>query len=75
MIIGKDQNPERQIYYLGGLILECIKTETNEIDFFEAFKKINTDREISMNLYTFSLDWLFLLGLIEQKGGKIIKCS
>lgn len=74
MIIGKDLNPERHVYYIGGLVLDLIKTERGEIGFFDIFQKINEDRNISMNLYTLSLDWLFILDLIDQKGGKIIKC-
>lgn len=75
MIISKDLNPERHVYYLGGLILDLIKTEDSEIDFFDIFQKINAKNNISINLYTLSLDWLYLLGLIDQKDGKIIKCS
>ena len=74
MIISKDLNPERHVYYIGGLILNLIKTQ-KEIDFFDIFQKINKKNNISLNLYTLSLDWLYLLGLINQKEGKITKCS
>ncbi len=74
MIIGKDLNPERQVYYISGLILSIIKNSDNEIDFFKVFQEINKKEDISINLYTLSLDWLFVLGIINQNGGNIIKC-
>jgi len=75
MITSTNSNPEKQVYYIGGLILDLINRENNKLDFFDIFQKINKSRKISMNLYTLSLDWLFLLGLIDQKGENIIKCS
>jgi hypothetical protein len=75
MIASTYSNPEKQVYYIGGLILDLISKENNKIDFFDIFQKINENRKISMNLYTLSLDWLFLLGVIDQEGVNIIKCS
>jgi hypothetical protein len=39
MIISKDINPERDVYYLGAKIIEIIADESSHIDFFELYKK------------------------------------
>jgi hypothetical protein len=75
MIVNKDINPNRQVYYIASLILREINNSTsNEIDFFEIYFKLKTENGLSMNLFTFSLDWLYLLGALEEKEGKILKC-
>ncbi len=74
MIINKDTNPERQIYYLSSLILEDIN-KTKEIDFFKIYFKLKKNTDISINLFTFSLDWLYLLGFIKKDKGGILICS
>ncbi|OFX27514.1 MAG: hypothetical protein A2033_10830 [Bacteroidetes bacterium GWA2_31_9] len=76
MIISKDINPERDFYYLGAKVIEIISnTEDNKIDFFDVFEKLNTSEKVSINLYTLTLDWLYLLGAINKsKKGNIVKC-
>jgi len=75
MIINKDINPEKQVYYIGGLIMNILKDSNNEIDFFDVLQKINNFESVSLNLYTLSLDWLFLLGVLKQENGRLVKCS
>lgn len=76
MIVSRDINPERDFYYLGGKIIEILSnTETKEIDFFDVFEKMNISTKISINLFTLTLDWLFLIGVINKSNsGKLIKC-
>lgn len=75
MIIGKDINPQKQIYYLSALIIEELNnTETSTVDYFNIYHKIKTKEDISINLYSLSLDWLFLLGAIKQNKNKLEKC-
>ena len=75
MIIGKDINPQKQIYYLSALIIEELNNaENSTVDYFNIYYKIKTKEDISINLYSLSLDWLFLLGAIKQKNNKLEKC-
>ena len=76
MIITKNINPERDLYYLGGKVIEELHLFTqNEIDYFDLFLIINKSNKVSLNLYSLVLDWLFVLGVIKKgKKGKIIKC-
>jgi len=75
MIIGRDINPKKQIYYLSALILNEIKTtEEDDFDFFDIYHRIRSKEGISINLYSLSLDWLFLLGAIKKDKNRLIKC-
>ena len=75
MLIGKDTNPQKQIYYLSALIIEELNdSETVAVDFFDIYHKIKAKEDISINLYSLSLDWLFLLGAIKQNKNKLEKC-
>jgi len=75
MIIGKDIHPERELYYLGALVLDILKkTSGNELDFFMVYQEVNEYKKISIKLFTLTLDWLFLLGAINSNKGYIEKC-
>jgi len=75
MIVSKDINPERDVYYLGAKVIEIISKEAAVIDFFDIYKKLNTSEKVSMNLYALTLDWLYIIGAIESsEKGHIQKC-
>lgn len=76
MIISKDIHPERDLYYLGGKLIELLaNSPTNTIDFFDAFDKMKTTHKISLNLFTLTLDWLYIIGVIEKNStGNIVRC-
>jgi hypothetical protein len=74
MIINKNISPQRDVYYLGALLINVLTDHTSEISFFEAFIQINQREKVSMNLFTLAVDWLFLLGAISSKDGRIVKC-
>ncbi len=76
MIVNKNTNPERDLYYLGGKVIEVLNSFTkNEIDYFDLFHSVNKSNKISLNLFSLVLDWLFILGVIKKGNkGLIIKC-
>lgn len=76
MIVNKNTNPERDLYYLGGKVIEVLNSYTKkEIDYFDLFLSINKSNKVSLNLYSLVLDWLFILGVIKKGNkGLIIKC-
>jgi len=72
MIIGKDIHPEREIYYLGALVLDILqKSPEKELDFFYIYQKVNESEKISIKLFILTLDWLFILGAIINNKGNI----
>jgi hypothetical protein len=75
MILGKDIHPQRKIYYLGSIVIEILRSMDNEgCDVFSLYQQVSRKEKISMNLFTLTLDWLFILGLIENRKGLIQKC-
>jgi len=76
MIFGKDINPKKQIYYISALVLAELKNvDSSEFDFFEIFNSVKRKgNDITVNLYSLSLDWLYLLGAIKKEENRLIKC-
>ena len=74
MIIGAGTDPKKQAYYVGALILDMMRN-SGDIDLMESFHEIRKDLDVSLKQYLLSLDWLFMLGLIDQKNGRISRCS
>lgn len=76
MIVNKNINPERDLYYLGGKVIEVLNSlNQNEVDYFDLFLSVNKLNKISLNLFSLVLDWLFILQVIKKgEKGLIIKC-
>ena len=75
MIVDVDRNPQNQIYYIGGLILNILKQQnTVAFSYMDVFEALNKEHKVSINLYTLSLDWLYLLGTISYNKKGSVKC-
>ncbi|PIQ31096.1 MAG: hypothetical protein COW63_08740 [Bacteroidetes bacterium CG18_big_fil_WC_8_21_14_2_50_41_14] len=61
MIVSSDIKPDRDLYFLGSKVIEVlIDSDEKKVDYFELFQKVNSEIEISMNLFTLVLGWLFM---------------
>lgn len=76
MIISQDIHPQRDLYYLGAMVLEYLgqSKEDQLFDYLEIYGALNKDLSMSLNTYSLTLDWLFLLEAIEYNDGGIRKC-
>jgi hypothetical protein len=75
MILNKDINPEHSLYFIGSLIInELTKSKNENFDFLELYSGIQYNQMVSMNIFTLSLDWLYLNGVVDINKGKIKKC-
>lgn len=76
MIVNKNITPDRDLYYLGSKVIEVlISNESKEVDYFDLYQKVNKELNISINLYTLVLDWLFIIGAVNNaENGLIRKC-
>lgn len=76
MIVNNNITPDRDLYYLGGKVIEVlVSNEEQEVDYFELFQKVHAELNISLNLYTLVLDWLFIIGVVKNaENGLIKKC-
>lgn len=75
MIINQDNNPQRQLYYLGAKALEILNAKGGSVDFFEVYEQLKIEHNISIRLYVLTVDWLYLLGAIKSDKGLIERCS
>ena len=75
MIVDVDRNPQNQIYYIAGLILNVLKQQNKvALSYMDVFEALNKKHKVSINLYTLSLDWLYLLGTISYNEKGLVKC-
>ena len=75
MIINQDVKPEKQAYYLGSKVLATLRdTPSGPINPGELFVEINQQEKVSYHAFSMALNWLYLLGALDHKEGKIIKC-
>lgn len=76
MIISKNTNPDKDLYAVGSYIIEnLIYFDKNEIDFLELYKTTKKNNNVSMQLFSLGLSWLYLLGVVERNDyGKIVRC-
>ena len=61
---------------LGGLLIDVLsKKKSSEIDYLELYRLFNQKQNVTINLYSLTLDWLFISGIITKgENGKIKKC-
>lgn len=76
MIVSADIKPDRDLYFLGSKVIEVLLDYKDmKVDYFELFRKVNSETEISLNLFTLVLDWLFIIGVIKNAENRLIeKC-
>lgn len=76
MIVSTDIKPDRDLYFLGSKVIEVLLDYKDmKVDYFELFRKVNFETEISLNLFTLVLDWLFIIGVIKNAENRLIeKC-
>lgn len=76
MFLDNDTNPASDVYCLGAKTIEILASEKDVmVDFFNVYQRLNISQKVSLNLFVFTVDWLFLLGLIKKGNkGYIEKC-
>ncbi len=78
MIIDRDIHPNRNLFYIGAIVLQLIQEhQFGVISMMDIFEKLSEKLEhsISFDDFMLSLDWLFILGTINSNSqGDIIRC-
>lgn len=74
MINDKNTNPQRDLYYLGGIVIDILHQTSENENFFDVFEKVRKREPISINLFSLTLDWLYLLGIVNFENGRLKKC-
>lgn len=75
MIVTSDISPDKNLYFLGGKILEELNTG-GEVDSLLVYEKLKLKYGIGFPLFMYALDWLYLLEVIElNKKGNVVLCT
>lgn len=76
MIVSGDIKPDSDLYFLGSKVIEVlIDSNDKKVDYFELYQRVNSEIEISLNLYILVLDWLFIIGVVKNAENRLIeKC-
>ena len=76
MIVNKHTNPDRDLYSLGASVINIIASnKANDFGLFETYQELSKNNKVSLQLFLFVLDWLFILGAIRRSHtGSLEKC-
>jgi hypothetical protein len=76
MLLPKNTNPSFSLYYYGAIVLRHLESvEDLYFDFLKLYYDVNAGEKISMQSFTLTLDWLYLIGSIKfSDEGRIQKC-
>lgn len=76
MLILTERNPDTSLYYLGSLIIEFFYENNQQYYMTELYSQILKNIDIPLHRFILTLDWLFMLGVInENDSGKIVLCT
>lgn len=75
MLILTERNPDTSLYFLGSEIIKILSKQKDGLFLSEIYTSLTKRKSIGLNRVILSLDWLFMIGLVnESKQGKIILC-
>lgn len=78
MIITQSDHPKNSLYYMGAQVLQALLNERfGLIDTLILYNKLNETHQGNITFHKFitTLDWLFIIGLIDiSDQGDIKKC-
>ena len=76
MILNKNINPERDVYNLGASVIQIlVSSKSIRFGLLDTYQELLKKEKISLQLFLFTLDWLFILGVIKRTtNGDFEKC-
>ncbi|EJF53330.1 hypothetical protein SapgrDRAFT_1623 [Saprospira grandis DSM 2844] len=75
MIVSKNIHPERDVYYLGAKVIDILgESSSKEFDYLELYQVLREDNNISINLFSLVVDWLFIIGVVKKGYKGLEKC-
>jgi len=77
MLVNTTSPPHKSLYFLGALMIQVL-SEQARLELETGYFRLNAlleGKSISFSYYLLTLDWLFVLGLIEvTETGDVVKC-
>ncbi|WP_143959141.1 ABC-three component system middle component 6 [Litoribacter populi] len=75
MILSKEVKPDRKLYFTGALVLETLREEVeNTVEYLDLYLKVKARKNMSLQSFILTLDWLYILGAVKNENGKLKKC-
>ena len=75
MIVSKDIHPEKDLYFLGAVIIDELSGLDENIGFLELYRIVSNSHDVSRNLLALALTWLYMLGAIDtDETGAFVRC-
>ena len=75
MLLLNDIKPEMSIFYCAALLIKEIKSQEGQ-DIVTLYKKGKDKYDISLKVFAYCLDWLFLIeAAIVDKEGRVFLCT
>ncbi|WP_414672527.1 ABC-three component system middle component 6 [Lactovum miscens] len=75
MLLPNETNPKKSVYYYGYEILKEVQNSSQELELLDLYSKIKGNTSISLKVFSYSLDWLFLINAIKiNVQGRVEKC-
>lgn len=75
-MIITERYPQKSLYFLGAMLLEHLATNNIKFTLMSLYESFSQKYKIDFKRFITTLDWLFLIGLVDNtKDGYIVKCS
>lgn len=74
-MILNNSNPEYSIYYIGGVLLNILYENSNNLSLIDLYEKYKSKikKYANFTYFILSIDWLYLIDAIKIENG-YIKC-
>lgn len=75
MLILNETRPSISLYYLGATIIKFFyESDITELHLTDLYQKYNRLYPITFNRFMLVLDWLFMLGVLNESKEGRLKC-
>ena len=75
MLLPDNIHPEQSIYFNGSLVLQELQKKPKQ-NLLDLYHNVKEQRDMTLQVFTLCLDWLFLLNVaVLNDGGEIELCS
>jgi hypothetical protein len=75
-MIITERFPQKSLYFLGAMLLKHLANKNIKFTLMDLYESFNQEYKTDFKRFMMTLDWLFLIGSINNtKDGYIIKCS
>lgn len=77
MIISGFSTPDKSLYFIGANIISTLKRNSSSaVDPLILFYELNENFDLSMSYFVYSLDWLYIVGVLDlDDKGDIFLCD